>query len=50
MVEVEVVRTNFAPIFFQIRTNCSAICSDNFQICSIRQEGLFFPEKCANSI
>ena len=45
---VEVVRTNFAPIFSDFenvpahwRTNRS----ENFQICSTHWKGLFFPEK-----
>jgi len=49
---VEVVRTIFAPIFFQIlkifpRIGAPFVAppSDNLQICSIRWKGLFFPEK-----
>jgi len=44
---VEVVRTNFAPIFFQVLKIFPIVAqpSNNFQICSIRWKGLFFPEK-----
>jgi len=47
---VEVVRTNFAPIFLDFEnflahwcTNRSAMLSDNFQICFFPLKGLVFP-------
>ena len=52
---VEVVRTNFAPIFsdcenFPVGAQIVAPPNDDFQICSIRWKGISSPKKDANGV
>jgi len=48
---VEVVRTNFAPIFSDFENflglPARIVAPPDFQICSLQWKGLFFPEKNA---